>query len=820
MVSAPTLDGVLECVRPLIGAGASLHWLVPFEKRPIANDWTNVPIQFEADLRRTYQSNANIGIRLGEPSKIDDYYLHLIDLDIRNADLAAEAWAKLLELWPDAKKFPTCISGSGGESRHVYFLTERPFPKKKLAKSTGFSMVWDDKKQREVRKYDWEIDILGTGSQAVIPPSIHPDTKLPYTWGSPLDLDLPFLMSIDAALVESWGVSAATAEPDEDEDDLFALVRNAPMDLDDEKIDDILDGLPEDWVDDRDQWLTVGAALHHQFEGSNKGFELWNEWSKQSPKFDVKDSARVWKSFKGSKHPVRMASLIQAVNNHKMSQELDLDFDDGPSNLPATIDDNDFSDLLGSDPASAQAAKKDEPDPDWVQRLHRNEEGELKSTLPNVSLMVDNDPRMRALPAFNEFKQEVVQRGAPRVAKKKRQSAHDPVNLEGSLWDVVDPLNGDPWTDSHDTAIRAIIETKTQMKGYGIKVTDRDLRGAIDMTARKRSFHPVKELLESEPWDGKLRAETVFIDYLGCDDNDYYRQAALMTLVGAVARIYRPGHKFDFVPILEGVQGKGKSTFIEILGLQWYNELAGDISDPKQMVEIMQGSWILEIGELSAMQRSEVNDLKAFVTRTHDKVRLAWEKRAREFPRQCIFIGSTNDREYLKDQTGGRRFWPIECKIIGQIDNPKLRREIMQIWAEALHIYRQMEAEHKGRTLPLYLTATAGDIATDMQESRRVETAEEMLAGKISAWLDQPIGVDERFDDLDPASPKEYRQETCIAEIWEDMMARDGAIPHTESTKIGRAMLLVGWPRTHGPATGFTVNKKYGKCRVYTRPKD
>ncbi|MGX7874394.1 VapE domain-containing protein [Mesorhizobium sp. ORM6] len=381
-----------------------------------------------------------------------------------------------------------------------------------------------------------------------------------------------------------------------------------------------------------------------------------------------------------------------------------------------------------------------------------------------------------------------------------------------------DDLNGDNWTDSHDIAIRNIIECKTQMKGYGIKVSDRDLKGGIDMSAQKRSFHPVKRLIESEVWDGKPRIERLFIDYLGCDDNDYYRQASLMTFVGAVARVYRPGHKFDFVPILEGAQGKGKSTFIEILGLQWYNELTGDISDPKQMVEIMQGSWILEIGELSSMARAEVNDLKAFVSRTEDKVRLAWEKRARDFPRQCIFIGSTNDREYLRDQTGGRRFWPIVCKLDGQIDNPRLRREIMQVWAEALHVYRQMEKQYQGATLPLYLTDEAAETALVMQESRRVETAEEVLAGKIEAWLDEPTGTDERFDDLDLDAPKSYRDETCIQQIWEDMLGRDGTVPHSESMKIGKAMLLVGWARTEGPIRGRPINKKYGKCRLYLRP--
>ncbi|RWP29504.1 VapE domain-containing protein [Mesorhizobium sp.] len=835
MASAPTLGSVFDSVRPLIEAGASLHWLVPFEKRPIATDWSKAPVQTEASLRANYRNDANIGIRLGEPSKTEGGYLHVFDLDIRKPELAAEAWAMVESLWPGARSLPSVISGSGGESRHLYFLADQPLRKKTLAQSTGFEKSWDERQQKFVVKRDWMIDLFGTGVQVVLPPSIHPDTKLPYRWERPLDLDLiSFGIGpiIPAEAIEKWGVQSSVVQPSDEEDDLFDLVRSEPMDLDAAQIGDILKHIPNDGAGAHyDDYVQVGMALHHQFRGSNEGFERWCEWAKQSEKFDAKNAAVRWRSFsQDSKNPVRMATLMQIASTNKLKNDLEFDFDDGPNQLPALIINNDLADLLGDDsndlsvllgesaPPAAKADKKDVVDPDWLSKLHRNEEGEIKSTLPNVALVVENDPRTRGIVAFSEFKQTVVLRQAGRRAAKKRDSSHDPVNLDGKLWEVRDPLNGDSWTDSHDIAVRNLIESKTQLKGYGIKVTDRDLKGGIDMAAQRRSFHPVKELIESVTWDGKCRAETLFIEYLGCDDSPYYRQASLMTLVGAVARIYRPGHKFDFVPILEGVQGKGKSTFIEILGLHWYNELTGDISDPKQMIEAMQGSWILEIGELSAMQRSEVNDLKAFVSRTQDKARLAFAKRAQEYPRQCIFIGSTNDREYLRDQTGGRRFWPIVCKLEGQIDNPRLRREIMQVWAEALHIFRSMEAEHGRSPLPLHLTDDAAKTAIVMQESRRVETAEEVLAGQIATFLDQAIGTDDRFDDLDPDAPKTYRNETCIRQLWEEMLGRDGAVPHTETVKIGRAMLLVGWPRSAGVVSGREITKKWGNCRVYTRP--
>jgi predicted P-loop ATPase len=829
--ASSALDIVMNAVRPMIKAGASLHWLVSFEKRPIAEEWSQAPFQTETNLRATYRRNANIGIRLGEPSRIDGAYLHLIDLDIRDATQAPDAWAKVLEMWPAARGYPTVISGSGGESRHIYFLSKSPFPKKKLAKSAGHSMVWDKRLERDVKKYDWEIDLLGTGSQAVIPPSIHPDTNLPYLWQAPLDLDLPAAMVAAPALMASWGVAAVASADEADEDDLFAIVRAEPMDLSDDDVDGVVADLPSSWVEDRDQWLTVGAALHHQFEGGSDGFERWNEWAKQSAKFNARDSARVWKSFGGAKNPVRTATLIQAANNNRLSDDLDFeledDFEAAPMTaaLPAPTSKYDLSNLLGPEPRvgpelviAQKANPVEEYDPDWTQRLHRNEKGELKSTLPNVALIIDNEPRTRDLLAYNEFEQDWVILAKPKQVKRSRESGHNPINLVGRLWQARDSVNGDHWTDSHDTALRAMIESKTQLKGYGIKVSDRDMRGGVDLSASRRAFHPVKEAITRPVWDNECRAETMFIDYLGCEDNAYYRQAALMTLVGAVARIFQPGHKFDFVPILEGAQGKGKSTFIKILGLDWSSELVGDISDPKQMVEGMQGSWIIEIGELSAMHRSEVNDLKAFVSRTADKVRLAFAKRGDKFLRQCIFMGSTNDREYLRDVTGGRRFWPIVCNLPGNIDTDRFRDNMMQIWAETVVIYHRMVAENPGRELPLFMTEEAADLALEMQESRRVESAEEMLAGQITAWLEEPIDPDSRFDDLDPSTPKQYRQETCVAQVWQEVLGKEGSPTGIEASRIGRAMTIIGWPRSPGVVAGRSVNKKFGPCRVYTRP--
>lgn len=804
-----TLDGVLNTCRHLIDAGAALHWLKPRDKMPIEKDWTNAPVPSEADLVASHRKGFNIGIRLGEPSKTPWGYLHIIDLDIRDETKAGEAWAALKAMWPDVSEFPTVVSGSGGESRHFWFITDRPFRKKKLAKSSTFKMVHDPEKGRDVKKNDWEIDLLGTGSQAVLPPSIHPSGR-PYRWLTPLDLDAadlgigPFL---DADLVAGWG--AAPVEDDtgpDDDDDLMSLVRTAPLGLDEAEIDAVLADLPEDWVDDRDTWYQVGMALHHEYEGSQNGFEKWCEWSRQSEKFDAKDQFRVWKSFKGTRNPVRMATLMHAANQNRLARDMAV-----IETLPE-LPDEDVEDLFGEVTESQEQKAEDS---DWMSLLAFTDDGGIRNTLHNIELIIANDRRIAGCIAFNEFTQEIVLFRKPRRFKLKKPGPKPVKQLEGRIWQVNDPINGDLWQDPHDSGLRAVLEAPRRQGGYDIRISDRDLASAIANVAQQNAIHPVKDYLMTvaEGYDRLPRVDTVFIDYLGAADTPYHRQIARLTLIGAVARIFEPGHKFDFVPILEGVQGKGKSTFIESLACNWFSELEGDLHDRKQMVEKMQGAWILEIPELQGFHKAEVTTLKGLLTARHDKVRMPYGRRATVFPRQCIFMGSTNDPEYLRDSTGNRRFWPVYCAI-DEIDNAKLLRNVDQIWAEAVHMYRHMRKKCQSLHLPLYLSdPKAAEEALLLQEDRRVDTPEEALAGEIERWLNQPVGSELGLDDLDPDAPKIYRNQVCVREIWVEMMGRDGPTDPRNSQIIGKALRAIeGWY-----AADRRPTEKYGRQRVFRR---
>lgn len=832
MACVPSESAILEAARPLVAAGVALHWLRRREKAPIDADWPTAPVHTLETLTAAYRGGSNIGVRPGEPSLTPWGYLHLLDIDVRDPNQAEDAWKWLLERWPDAREAPFVRSGSGGASEHRYFFTEKPFRSRKLAHSAGFAMVFDAKKQREVKKWDWEIEIFGTGKQAVLPPSIHPDTGEAYTWGQPIDTDLLDLgvgAVLASEIIESWGLTSddSTTGAGDDDDDLFALMRAEPMGLSEAEITATVADLPPEWVEDRDCWLTCGQALHHEYRGGAPGFERWCEWSKQSAKYDVQDQKRVWKSFResGRRQPVRMASLIKAAGDHRLTQaHADLDEligDPVPSTAltvrPPAADTvaDDLADLLGpiAPPTSSAPGASLVYDPEWRSHLQRNEEGVIKPTLPNVQLIVRNDPRCRGIIAYNEFTQEIVLIRSPGRRKLQKPSPKPIRQLEGPIWAVRDALNGDLWTDSHDAALRLVIEAPERQGGYGLKVSQRDLGDAVNVVAQENRFHPVRGYLEGLAWDGVERVNRLFIDYLGAEDNAYHRAIGRMTLLGAVTRIFEPGHKFDFVPILEGVQGKRKSTFIEVLARGWFAELEGDLHDRKQLVEKMQGAWILEIPELQSFGKAETTTIKGFVSARKDKVRMAYAKRAVEFPRQCIFMGSTNDAEYLKDITGGRRFWIVACSV-DEIDTTRLGREVDQIWAEAVAIYREMRAKQAGGTLPLYLAeAAASSEAKRLQESRRSDTLEEATAGQIEAWLAKPIGSELGLDDLDGEEVR-YRNEVGVRDVWVDMMGRDVALLDQRQLQlIARALRMVpGWYFADRKPTD-----RWGRQRVFRR---
>lgn len=827
MGNVPTEAEVIAAAKRLIDAGVAVHLLHRRSKRPVGNDWQTAPKHTLESLKAAYRSGMNLGLRPGEHSLTEGGYLHVIDLDIRRPEMADEAWECLKRFWPTAGDAPFAISGSGGESRHLYLFTDKPFRTVTLGKSVGFDMIFDPEKGKDVKKRHWEVSLFGAPKQLAIPPSVHPDSGENYRWGREIDWTLVELgvgPIVPSDVIATWGARNDDLSLDDDDDGLMALARAEPMGLEEAEIDQVLADLPDDWYEDHDLWVQAGMALHHEYGGSQVGFEKWCQWARQSAKFDLKDSKYRWtKSFREThRNPVRMATLIKAAADNRLAKahaEIDDLVGEPLQTTAVAVIPSDLEDLLGpiAEPIAQGAPVREglTYDPDWKSYLHKNEEGVTKATLHNVRLIVRNDPRLRGVVALNQFSQELVVIKTPKKVALRKESPKPLVQLDGDMWRLHDPINGDNWSDSHDAGVRAMLEAPERQGGYAIKVSQRDLKDALDLAGQENAFHPVRDYLEGLKWDGRKRAEMLFLDYVGSPDDAYHRQAAMLWLVGAVTRIYEPGHKFDFVPFMRGLQGKRKSTFFQVLARQWFAELDGDFHDKKGMVEQMQGAWILEMPEMQGFSKADVTTIKGFISKQRDKVRLSYDRRAKTFPRQCVFGGTTNEDELLRDSTGGRRFWPVDCHV-DEIDIDRLEANVDQIWAEALVLYRRWRAE-AGPTamLPLYIRGEAAQlIAKTKQENARQQGVDEVLAARIEEWLSQPIGSELGLDTLEGEEPR-YRTSVCLPQIWVEMMGRDiDVYADRDQQLLSRAMRKVeGWVFT-GSKHRFPT---YGQQREFRR---
>lgn len=464
--------------------------------------------------------------------------------------------------------------------------------------------------------------------------------------------------------------------------------------------------------------------------------------------------------------------------------------------------DHEAADLLGSLPAgpASTAIVRVLPPPkkDWFQDLEF-EGSQINNTLPNVTRIVQNDRRIRGCIEFNEFQQTEV----TRKALKTKLDIIPEVRIE-------DRQSGDKWNDSLTGFVRAILESPNGpgKPGYGMKVSDRDLETAIDIAARQFPFHPVKDRMEAQVWDGAHRAETLFIRYLGLGDTAYTRAVCRVWLLAGVTRIYEPGHKFDFVPILEGAQGIRKSTFIKTLAMGFFGNLTANFNNDQKLIEQIKNSFIIEIPELGNMSRSGVEDAKAFFSMSETRVREAYGKRAGNFKRQCIFMGSTNKGEYLRDATGNRRFWPLKVTAT-TIDTVALEGEILQVWAEVLCWYHDARQAQPYGELPLYLTGEEAQAeALQQQQSRREAGDAAAWAGQIGDFLDTPFKTDMA------SSTWSIREMTCMAQLFEEVLGMGpGRKTVLDYDHMKEALEIAGWvPTGHN-----NVIRPYGKQKSYER---
>lgn len=260
-------------------------------------------------------------------------------------------------------------------------------------------------------------------------------------------------------------------------------------------------------------------------------------------------------------------------------------------------------------------------------------------------------------------------------------------------------------------------------KKYNYQPPRQNIEDFVRLLSLQKAINPIRDWLDSLRWDGSPRLNDWLTKYAGVEFNDYTCAVGRIVLIGAVKRIYEPGCKFDYMMILEGEQGTRKSTLVETLGGEWFVDMSFK-DDEVRIIEEMRGAWIIEIADLSGFRKTDIDWLKSFLTRKYDRCRLAYGRASKDFPRQSIFIGTTNpsgDNVYLRDDTGNRRYLPVAC---GKIDIEGLRENRNQLFAEAVIKYKEGEK--------IYLESNAVEIATKQQQDRQNE---DVWVGRVREYL-------------------------------------------------------------------------------------
>ena len=433
---------------------------------------------------------------------------------------------------------------------------------------------------------------------------------------------------------------------------------------------------------------------------------------------------------------------------------------------------------------------------DWLKQLEYEKRSTVvKNTLRNLLLILNNDEKLKGI-VFNQLS--------------------DGMEIKGEVpWEHPSRF----WRDADDAQLISYVDLT-----YGT-FSARNYDIAVTKVADDRSYHPIREFLASLPeWDKVPRVDTILVDFLGASDNAYVRAVTRKTLCGAIARVMNPGCKFDTMLVLNGPQGKGKSTLISKLCGEWFNDslLLNDTKD-KTAAEKLQGYWILEIGELAGLKKTEIETLRGFLSRQNDIYRASFGRRATPHPRQCVFIGTTNaENGYLRDTAGNRRFWPVKTPgDAARASWEMTEEEIRQIWAEALVRYKEGEPLHLDNEL-------AGMALKEQQIAMEVDERE----GMVRDYLEMPLP--ERWDKMDIFDRRNYicgsefggerepgvrrRERVCNMEIWCECFGKErGNLKRQDANEISAIMANIeGWKKADNKVR-FPI---YGIVRGYCRDRE
>jgi len=390
---------------------------------------------------------------------------------------------------------------------------------------------------------------------------------------------------------------------------------------------------------------------------------------------------------------------------------------------------------------------------DWRAALIVNDHGGPRPLLANAIMALREAPEWAGVLAFNEFSVGTTA-------------------LKPPPWIGATPGE---WTDQEDRL------TANWLQHAGIFVSVEIAGQAVQAAAKDRRFHPIQQYLDNLKWDGTKRIDTWLSRYLGADPTEYTAAVGRRWVISGVARIYKPGAKADCCLILEGPQGQKKSSALHTIAGEWFTDEIADLGSKDAAMQT-RGVWIIEIAELDSMSRGEVSKIKAFMSRTTDRFRPPYGKRLIESPRQCVFAGSVNHSSYLRDESGGRRFWPVRC---GSINLKDLAADRDQLWAEAVVWYRADS--------PWWLESIELNRQAEKEQEDRYEG--DPWDEVIAAWLESPR---ERYDEKGhPVGPFASTAESVsITDILAHGIGkRQDQWSQSDKNRVARSLRSLRWER-------------------------
>jgi len=736
---------MLKEMQRLKSLGFAIHWLKANSKAPIDLNWTKSVPKSGEQLSTQYRKGMNMGVRFGAASKVKGGYLSAIDCDVKSTaeKHLEEMNEKLAELFgTQITGAPIVLSGRGNGSMHVYGKTIAVERGRRLAQSNEkvkvkMPSVKPSRHERETLTEEelkkgirlrpaWEISFMGEGQQAVLPPSLHPDTGLAYKWQGAFAGLLPTLSPPSGEkAVQRSNTSAGGAPFEAVEVDL------ALTDVPERVIKMIVDG---EGVEDRSASLFgVAIALVRSGLSDNEIKSVLTDRS-----YFLGDTAY---DHAKTENRTRAAAWIDRYTLRRARSEMD---------------------------AQAQFEEAVE-----VSDLTTEQINDLHEELIELSdwqyLLDRTSPQSGSRPKPTLKNILVVLRYAVSPAVFRR---NDFTGLE--IYGTETPWGGKiggEITDDDMIAIKTWLAEK-----YGFEPPVALVNEGVRKIACENRFHPVRDYLETLKWDGRERISTWLKTYLNAEAAEpYLSDVSRKVMVALVARVFDPGVKFDHVLILQGNQGEGKSTSLQnLVGDEWFSELQANIGD-KDAVLLIRSTWLVEVGELNGLSRAEVNTVKDFITRRVDRIRVPYGKRTEAFPRQCVFVGTTNQDEFLKDETGNRRFWPVK---IGACDFAAVKRDRDQLLAEAVSCYAMGE--------PLYLENKEAQVGAVQEQESRMES--DMLEDQIEAYLasERAKPVKDRHINPDRLTMSDVLGEWSPIKVGDDRSAQ---------IRVGRALKRLGYAK-------------------------